>query len=42
MLKMAIVKDVVMCSLVETDHHFRGAYCLHHHQGNDDEGSKHL
>jgi hypothetical protein len=23
--------DMALCSLVEVDQHFRGAYCLHHH-----------
>jgi hypothetical protein len=32
--------DVVPCSLVEVEPHFRGAYCLHN-QG-DDGGSMHL
>jgi hypothetical protein len=27
---MAIFWDIAPCSLVETDWHFRGAYCLHH------------
>jgi hypothetical protein len=29
-LKMAIFWDVAPSSLVDTDRHFRGAYCLHH------------
>jgi hypothetical protein len=32
--------DVVLCSLIEIDLHFRGAYCLHFQH--DDGGSKHL
>jgi hypothetical protein len=33
-MKMTVFWDTVMCSLVEIDPCFRGAYCLHH-QGND-------
>jgi hypothetical protein len=29
-MKMAVFWDVVLCSLVEFDWHFRGAYCPHH------------
>jgi hypothetical protein len=44
-LKMAVFCGVVPCSLVDTDPHFRGAYCLHyhhhdHHRPDDNEGSK--
>jgi hypothetical protein len=34
-IKFKVLRDVVLCSHVEVDWHFRGAYCLHH-QG--DEG----
>jgi hypothetical protein len=27
--------DTAPCSLIERNRRFRGAYCLHHHQGND-------
>jgi hypothetical protein len=29
-MKMITFWDTVLCSLVEVDSHFRGAYCLHH------------
>jgi hypothetical protein len=29
-MKMSIFRDVALCSMVETDRRFRGAYCLHH------------
>jgi hypothetical protein len=29
-IKIAVVWDVAPCSLVDIDHHFRGAYCLPH------------
>jgi hypothetical protein len=29
-MKMAVFWDVVLCSLLETYHHFRGALCLYH------------
>jgi hypothetical protein len=29
-MNMAIFWEVAPCILVETDRHFRGAYCLHH------------
>jgi hypothetical protein len=35
-MKMVVFWDVAPCSLVDTDPHFRGAYCLHHQ---DDETS---
>jgi hypothetical protein len=28
-LRMAVFLDVVLCSLVDTDQRFKGAYCLH-------------
>jgi hypothetical protein len=28
---MAVFWDVAPCSLVDSDWHFRAAYCLHHH-----------
>jgi hypothetical protein len=40
-MKMTVFYDVMPWSLVETDQHFRGAYCLHH-QGDDVGGNKHL
>jgi hypothetical protein len=33
-LKMAVFWDVGLCSLVDIDQHFRGAYCLDR-QGDD-------
>jgi hypothetical protein len=33
-MKMAVFWDVAPCSLIDTDRHFRGAYCLHH-QGDE-------
>jgi hypothetical protein len=36
--KMNIFWVVALCSLVEFDRRFRGAYCLHHRP--DDEGNK--
>jgi hypothetical protein len=38
-MKMTIVWDVGLCSLIEIDQCFKGAYCLHH-RGPGDEGSK--
>jgi hypothetical protein len=38
---MIVFWNVVPCSLVETDPHFRDDYCLCH-QGTDDRGSKYL
>jgi hypothetical protein len=32
--------DVEQCSLVNTDRHFREAYCLRHQCVPDDEGTK--
>jgi hypothetical protein len=32
-LKVIVFWDVALCSPVETDRRFRGAYCFHH-QGN--------
>jgi hypothetical protein len=29
-MKMAVFGNVELCSLVDTDRCFRGAYCLHH------------
>jgi hypothetical protein len=29
---MAVIWVVVPCSVVEVHQHFRGVYCLHHHQ----------
>jgi hypothetical protein len=29
-MKVTVIWDIMPCSLVETDQHFRGAYCLHH------------
>jgi hypothetical protein len=29
-MKMTVFWDVALCSLVEIDQSFRGAYCLHH------------
>jgi hypothetical protein len=37
-MKMAVFWDVAPCSLVDTDRHFRGAYCLQHRT--DNGGSK--
>jgi hypothetical protein len=28
-LKMAVFWDAALCSLIEINRHFRGAYCLH-------------
>jgi hypothetical protein len=39
--KMTVCWDVALYSLVGVYQRFRGACCLHH-QGTDDEGSKHL
>jgi hypothetical protein len=39
-MKMTAFWDVALCSFVDVDRRFRGAYCLHH-QG-DDGGSTHL
>jgi hypothetical protein len=33
-MKMTVIWDVALCSLIETDRHFRGFYCLHH-QGDE-------
>jgi hypothetical protein len=42
-MKMIALWDIVLCSLVEVDQCFRGAYCLHHQGVHTDEGgSKHL
>jgi hypothetical protein len=38
--EIAAFRDIVLCSLIEVDQHFRGAYCLHC-QGSDG-GSMHL
>jgi outer membrane phospholipase A len=29
-MKMSAFWDIALCSLIEVDQHFRGAYCLHH------------
>jgi hypothetical protein len=29
-MKVALFWDVASCSLIDTDRHFRGTYCLHH------------
>jgi hypothetical protein len=29
-MKMAVFWDIAPCSLVDTDRHFRGTYCVHH------------
>jgi hypothetical protein len=40
-MEMAVFWDVAQCSLVDIDKRFRGAYCLHHHVVDlDDGGSK--
>lgn len=33
-MKVTVVWDVALCSVVEISLHFRGSYCLYH-QGND-------
>jgi hypothetical protein len=40
-MKFGVFSDVALCSHVEIDLRFRGAYCLHH-QISDDGGSTHL
>jgi hypothetical protein len=39
-LKMAAFWDIALCSLIDVDRHFGGAYCLHHHS--DEGGSMNL
>jgi hypothetical protein len=39
-MKMTAFWDIALCSLMDIEQHFRGAYCFHHHP--DDEGSKPL
>jgi hypothetical protein len=29
-MKMTVFRDVALCSLIEVDHHFRGAYSLYY------------
>jgi hypothetical protein len=38
-LKITAIWDVALCSLVEVDHRFRGACCLHH-QGDENLKSR--
>jgi hypothetical protein len=38
---MAVFWDIALCTLVDIDQCFRGAYCVHH-QVLDDGGSKYL
>jgi hypothetical protein len=41
--KMTIFRNVVPCSLVDTNRRFRGAYSLHHQSDRPDDGSsKHI
>jgi hypothetical protein len=40
-IKLEIFWDVILCTLVDTDKRFRAAYCLHHHDP-DDEGSSEM
>jgi hypothetical protein len=40
-MKFRVFWDVVLCSHVEVDQHFRDAYCLHH-RSDDGGGSTHL
>jgi hypothetical protein len=37
-MKMTVFWDVALCSLVEIDRRFRGAYCLHHQDDRHYEG----
>jgi hypothetical protein len=43
-MKMSVVWDVRLCSLVGADRRFRGAFCLHFEgdKSSGDGGSKHL
>jgi hypothetical protein len=40
-MKTIVFWAIALCSLVEIDQSFRGAYCLHN-QDDDDGGGKHL
>jgi hypothetical protein len=39
---MTAFYDIALCSLVEIDRYYRGAYYLHHQGGPYNGGSKHL